>query len=342
MPILPHPDALIGALASVGHRLAGPTENTIGDVGAYEGRSLAELWPAPKRVPQVRIRRRWRVPGLVSEDLSFPSEYAPLEARFAERYDRDYRSNHTVWAKRLRPRGARGRPRLLYYHGYMQPETPIEEIAIVAQLAVRLGMEVIQIQPPYHGRRSPPAERVPGELFWTADVVRSIEALRQAMLDARSMLSWMLAERPGPVGVAGLSLGGVLSAGLTCLDERFAFSVPLIAHKDLEALVVDAPVLGRMRRELKAFGWGRAEFGACMRMIGWQDLESRIPPERIRLFAASRDGFFDPAVVRAMHERWGAPRIDWYPTSHMGFVPRFPEVVAKMRAFVDECGVTET
>ena len=47
------------------------------------------------------------------------------------------------------------------------------------------------------------------------------------------------------------------SLSFTCLEERFAFSVPLIAHMDLGALVADAPVLGKMRRDLRSFGWAR-------------------------------------------------------------------------------------
>jgi len=73
-------------------------------------------------------------------------------------------------------------------------------------------------------------------------------------------------------------------------------------------MVADAPVLGRMRDELRQFGWGIDEFGRFVRDIGWYDLAPRLPPDRIYMFAASDDRFFDPAIVEEMWRHWGRPR----------------------------------
>jgi acetyl esterase/lipase len=332
---IPHPDLVTGALSELLHFGARPVANTLDDLGTYAGRPLDELFPAPQRVPKVSVSARWRLPGLVSEDLVFRSLHVPLEPRFRRRYLQHYREAHHVYARRIRPAAARRRPRLLYLHGYMQPETYIEEFALLASMALQLNAEVIQMQFPYHGRRTPRGARFSGELYWTADLVRSFEALRQTLLDARTLLSCLLAEDARPVGVAGLSLGGALTLSLTCLEERFAFSVPLIAHMDLGALVADAPVLGKMRRDLRSFGWGKKEFGEFVTSVGWHDLRPKLPVDRIFVIAASDDRFFDPRVVKKMWKRWGEPAIRWYPTSHMGFIPHLPEVLGVMREFID-------
>jgi dienelactone hydrolase len=336
LAILPHLDDVAGLFAGIIHGIGRPTQDTLDRLDVYRDASFDTLFPAPPGVPEVRRRRRWALPGIASEDVIFASPHQPLDPEFRRRYENDYSKLHTVYARRLRTAGARSRPRLLYIHGYMQPETLIEEVGIIAGLARRLDVEVIQLQPPYHGRRKPQASRFDGELYWTADLVRSLEALRQTLLDARSLLSWMQAEDPRPVGIAGLSLGGALSAALTCLEERFAFSAPLIAHMDMGALLRDAPVLGRMRRELEAFGWTPDEFAAFFRDLGWDELTSKLPPERILLLAASEDRFFDPQVVEDMWRRWGRPHIEWYPTSHMGFFRHATDALAHMRSFIDE------
>jgi hypothetical protein len=69
--------------------------------------------------------------------------------------------------------------------------------------------------------------------------------------------------------------------------------------------------------------------------LGWYDLRPKLPPQRIHLFAASDDRFFDPAVVEAMWRRWGKPPIRWYPCSHMGFIAHLPEVLRAVREFID-------
>lgn len=330
-----HADHIAGGLTKVLLRIARPVENTLRDASAYAGLRPDELFPAPANTPTVAVTPRWWVPGLVSEDLVFRSPHEPLEAKFRRRYREEYPETHVVYARRIRPTGTRRRPRLFYLHGYMQPETVIEEVTLLTSLALALNVEVIQMQVPHHGRRAARRSRFSGELFWTADLVRSIEALRQTMLDARALLRWLLEQDDRPVGVSGLSLGGALTLGLTCLEERFAFSAPLIAHMDLAALVRDAPVLSKMRHDLRRFGWGREDFERFVEQIGWQSLQPKLPPERVLLIAASSDRFFEPEVVESMWQRWGEPEIHWYPTSHMGFLPNIPDAIRRMRAFID-------
>ncbi|MEW6268130.1 MAG: alpha/beta hydrolase family protein [Thermodesulfobacteriota bacterium] len=335
---LPHPDDVTGALSRILQLVASPVANTLDAVDAYRHVPLDVLFPAPGRVPEASVETRWRLPRLVSEDIVFRSLHDPLEPRFRARYLAEYAEVHTVYARRIRPASARTRPRVLYLHGYMQPETRLEEIALLLAMAEVLDVEVIQLQPPYHGRRTPRVARFGGELFWTADLVRSFEALRQSLLDARTLLSWLLAEDPRPVGVMGLSLGGALTLALTCLDGRFAFSVPLIAHMDLAAMTADAPVLAGMRRTLRRRGWRRADFEKLVADLGWYSLQPKLPRERILLFAASDDRFFDPSIVEDMWRRWGRPQIHWYPTSHMGFIARLPEAMLEVRRFIDGLG----
>jgi dienelactone hydrolase len=325
-----------GALSEILRFLATPAPNTLADLDVYRGLPLEILFPAPRTTPDASVTTRWRMPGLVSEDIVFSSSHEPIEPSFRQRYIAEYPEIHTVYARRIRPAGARSRPRLIYLHGYLQPETYVEELALLVSMAGLLDVEVVQLQPPYHGRRTPRGARFGGEFYWTADLVRSIEALRQNLLDARALLGWLQAEDRRPVGVMGLSLGGALTLALTCLEAGFAFSIPLIAHMDLAAMVADAPVLRTMRHELRQFGWGMDEFRRFVRDIGWYDLAPRLPPGRIYMFAASDDHFFDPAIVEEMWRRWGRPSIRWYPGSHMGFLARLPDAMAEARRFIDE------
>lgn len=330
-----HLDHIAGGVTKLALRLANPVANTLGDVGTYLGRTTGELFPSPTAVPDVVRTARWQLPGLISEDLVFRSPYEPLEPNFRRRYAGDYGASHTVYARHLRPAAACRRPRLLYLHGYMQPETIVEELTLLTTLALTWNVEVIQMQVPHHGRRASSGSRFSGERFWTADLVRSVEALRQTMVDARALLRWLKAEDARPVGVAGLSLGGALTLSLACLEEGFDFAVPLIAHMDLAALVRDAPVLSKMRHDLRGFGWGRVEFDRFVEQLGWQSLEPKLPPERVLMVAAASDRFFEPEIVERMWERWGYPEIRWYPTSHMGFLPFLPDAIRNVRRFID-------
>lgn len=333
---MPNLDDMAGVLVRPLQLLRTRPRNTLDRLGAYEGLAQQELFPAPEgRLPHVRTRRRWSLPGFENEDLSFASLHEPIEPLFNQHYHARSRRIQTVYARRIRPNGTDGRPRLLYIHGYMQPETMVEEIGLLSGMARTLDVEIVHLQPPYHGRRKPRSSPYDGERFWTADVVQSFESMRQTIIDARTLLSVMLAESPGPIGVAGLSLGGSFSAALACLEPRFDFAAPFVAHMDMGALLRDAPVLGAMRKDLRRFGWTPKDFGAFFAKIGWDELMPAIPTERILILAAEKDRFFDPDDLRAMWSRWGEPEIHWYPTSHMGFVPHMPSAIGHLHRFID-------
>ncbi|MBW2720271.1 MAG: alpha/beta hydrolase family protein [Deltaproteobacteria bacterium] len=332
---MPNLDDMAGVLVRPLQLFRSRPRNTLDRLHAYEGVSREELFPAPDRIPRVQTSRRWSLPGFENEDLSFASLHEPIEPLFNEHYHARRRRIQTVYAKRIRPNGTAGRPRLLYIHGYMQPETVIEEHGLLGAMARTLDMEIVQLQPPYHGRRKPRSSPYDGERYWTADVVRSFEAIRQTILDARTLLSVMLDESPGPVGVAGLSLGGSFAATLACLEPRFDFSAPFVAHMDMGALLRDAPVLGPMRKDLARFGWAPRDFGDFFTRIGWDELEPVIPADRILLFAAEKDHFFEADVLRTMWSRWGEPEIHWYRTSHMGFVPHMLSATGHLRRFIN-------
>jgi pimeloyl-ACP methyl ester carboxylesterase len=332
---LPHADDVVGTLSLIGKAMSLPVESTIADLDIYRGIARDRLFPAPARTPRVSVARRWQMPGVVSEDLTFKSPHRPIDPAFRRRYENEYRENHTVYVRRIRPATAGARPRLIYLHGYMQPETLVEEMTLLAGMALYLDVELLQPQPPYHGRRSPRAARLGGELYWTADLVRSIEAMRQHVLDTRALLSWLLQGDPRPVGLMGLSLGGAVTAMLTCVESRFDFSIPIVAHMDLEAMVADAPVMSGTRRDLRRFGWRREDFAQLVADLGLPALRPLLPAKRIFIYAASDDRFFDPQVVEKMWRDWKRPQIRWYDSSHMGFLRYMPEVLANVRSVID-------
>ena len=310
-------DEAVGLGARALHRFGTREPDTISQAEVFRGRALDEVLPRPDAVPAVEVARRWTTPWLVGEDLRFTSGYRPLSPAFAERYDRDYEANHVAVGRRIRHRSGGPRPTLLYLHGWLQPETPFEEAAILTTMAVRLEMDVVQLQPPYHGRRRIRTSHFTGDGYFTADLVRSIEAMRQNLHDARSLLGWLQETDRGPVGVAGVSLGGALTLALIGLEPRFAFAVPMIAHLDMGALVEDAPVLHTMRTTLARRGFAPADLHDLMGSFGWNDLQPRLPRDRILFVAARHDRFFRPGKTVELWQRWGEPPIHWYPGGHM-------------------------
>ncbi len=330
------PDDLTGAAATLIHRLGALPRDTREDLSVLRGAGVDAMFlPAVAEI-DVEVRRRLGVGLATRRDLRWTSQYQPLAPGYAERYAGAYAPLQQAVARVVSPRRAANRPRLLYIHGYMQPETPAEELGFLLPMALALNMEVIHVQMPFHGRRNRGLSRMSGSLYWTADMVRSLEALRQSLYDARCLLAWMRKHDPRPVGIAGISMGGVLALALACLEPDFAFALPCIAHMDITAMTHHAPVLSVMRSRLRAMGWRPGDLAELVEQTGWNSLKPQLSPDRVCLFAGRHDRFFPPQLVSQMAAQWGDPRIEWSPTSHLGWIPRLPLHLKKMRRFVDK------
>ena len=329
-----HPDEVTGLLANTLHRFARRTDNSIGRLRQYTQSPAPFFIPPPDALPTVHRQPKRSPPGFTLEHWSYSSQHTPLDAVMQQLSASTYAANQTVWVRVVRPNHA-VRARLIYVHGWIQPETVAEELFFLTLMAQILNVEVYHLQPPYHGRRTPNVARFGGELLWSADLVRSLESLRQGALDLQTLISILQSDGDQPIGIAGVSLGGFFSLLLSCLDERIAFSIPMIAHMDLAALTRDAPVLGRMRRELNARGYRISDLQNLLTTLGWYDLSPAISPDRIYPHAGNNDRFFPASTVKKQFDSFGIPKIEWYRATHMTFIPQIPLALRKTGPFLD-------
>ncbi len=156
MPDPTHLDDVTGALARVIQVLRPPARNTLDRLGAYEGRTLETLFPAPRRVPAVTRRARWRLPGLVSEDLSLRFAPRAARARVPSLLPRAPRAASTPCTRAASdPTLARVARGCSTSTATCSPRPSSKSSDCSPRWRRLLQMEVVQLQPPYHGRRKP-------------------------------------------------------------------------------------------------------------------------------------------------------------------------------------------
>jgi len=271
----------------------------------------------------VTRRARWSLPGLISEDLSFASLHEPLEPRSVATTMRATAAStpstppHSTRHERGSPAAAL-HPRL---HATGRPSSKSSACSPrwrrrcrwrwCSSAALPRASQAAQL--PLRRRVVLDGGRGAEHRVVAPDAARRAHAARRA---AKGI--------PAAGGVAGLSLGGALSATLTCLEPGFAFSAPFVAHMDLGAA---RRRCARARRDARRSAALRLETARFQRLHDPHRLERTATgdPDRTHLPLRARDDhFFRASVVRAMWRRWGKPRIHWYPTSHMGFIAHLP------------------
>ncbi len=85
----------------------------------------------------------------------------------------------------------------------------------LCRLLARVGMSALRLSLPYHDSRMPPA-LTRADYIVSANVVRTLEVCRQAVLDARRAIAWLAAQGYDRIGILGTSLGSCLSMLTTC------------------------------------------------------------------------------------------------------------------------------
>jgi hypothetical protein len=87
----------------------------------------------------------------------------------------------------------------------------------LAKILARFGMSALRLSLPYHDRRMPP-ELTRADYIVSANVGRTLEVCRQAVLDARRAIWWLRDQGYERIGLLGTSLGSCLSM-LTAAHE---------------------------------------------------------------------------------------------------------------------------
>jgi hypothetical protein len=154
------------------------------------------------------VLERSALQALANSDDFFAAA-GPLEARvdgpsvsFNSPLRSGDRFNDRVQARYFRAAQARGRAVVLLPHWNSAPAS----YAGLCQALARFGISALRLSLPYHDGRMPP-ELERADFMVSANVGRTLHAVRQAVLDTRAALSWLEQQGYDRLGVVGTSIG---------------------------------------------------------------------------------------------------------------------------------------
>jgi hypothetical protein len=101
--------------------------------------------------------------------------------------------------------------------------SPQQHVALCAGIA-RLGISAVRLSLPYHDHRMPP-ELTRADYSVSANIARTIDATRQAVIDTRSCFDWLEQRGYTDLGIVGTSLGSCYAFLATAHDERIRVNV---------------------------------------------------------------------------------------------------------------------
>lgn len=97
----------------------------------------------------------------------------------------------------------------------------VESHVGLCRLLNRVGIAALRLSLPYHDRRTP-AGLVRADYMVSANVGRTLQACRQAVLDLRGAVDWLTAQGYDRIGITGTSIGSCIAFLSFVHDERLS------------------------------------------------------------------------------------------------------------------------
>lgn len=325
-------DLVAGALSRFLH-VRGAEHNTVQDLEAYLDLPREQMFPEPPPLENPRRHRSLVDRVTKTATLSWQSSHQVICPRYRRRHENEYSANLTAWARWLRPDDRQRPACLIYVHGWLEPGSWVEETTLFRKWTRELGVDIVHVALPFHGRRKPRSALFSGEFFWTADLVRSVEGVRQAVCDVRAVLGWLRERGYAQIGATGISLGGAIAMLLACVGPAPDYVAPIVAHLQLEDAVERAPILWRMKRDLERWGIGEERRRRIFERLGWSGYVPTLSPERQLWVQAREDAYIDAGLVEKQWSEWRRPPILWIDGGHMTFPLHIDRITERLDAF---------
>ena len=227
-----------------------------------------------------------------------------------------HRENNTAYARYFPERSAQGRRRAVVV--LPQWNADGEGHVGLCRLLNRFGISALRLSLPYHDRRMP-AELTRADYIVSANVGRTVQVCRQAVLDARRAVQWLHARGYESVGILGTSLGSCLSM-LTAAHEPL---VRAAALNHVSPYFADVVWRGLSTRHVRETLEGRVTLDGLRRMwlpISPMPFLDRVRGRRVLLVYARYDLTFpvdlSRMLVREFERQHIAPEVAVLPCGH--------------------------
>lgn len=236
-----------------------------------------------------------------------------------------YAVNNTVTAYLFLPAGPAPRPAMVVLHEW-HPSSP-QGVFRLCRAIARANVTALMVVEPYSLNRTPAAPRPGAEAgdaqILSGNVPRMVGALRQAVIDARRGLDYLSSRPdvdPARLGVAGISLGGVLSGVVAGADPRVKVAITIVGGADFARGFWDGLLTRPDRRQILRDGYTFETFQAAMAPV---DAASWLPqrhfnPEDALLINGHYDLVILPKQGQALARDFGGAKTVWLNSGHYG------------------------
>jgi len=232
-----------------------------------------------------------------------------------------YVVNNTVTAYLFLPPGPGPHPAMVVLHEW-NPSTTRSGFLLCRAIA-RANVAALMVVEPYSLNRAPRDADAGDARILSGNVPHMVGALRQAVLDARRGLDY-LAKRPDVdptrMGIAGISLGGILSGVVAGVDPRVKVVLTLVGGSDFAKGFWDGILTRQYQRDIRRSGYTYDTYEAALAPINADNWlpQRHFNPENVLMINGRYDVVVQPSGAKALAQDFSGTHIVWLNSGHYG------------------------
>lgn len=182
----------------------------------------------------------------------------------------------------------------------------------------RLGWSAIFFHLPYHYGRTPRGT-LSGELALTANLIRTSEGIRQAVVELRWVIRELKKRGVPHIGLWGTSYGGWIASLLAVMESSLSTAWLLEPIVDVDLAIWESPASRTIQRQLARRGISRDLVREHLRLVCPSYHSPKVDPTKIQLIAGTFDRIAPPSSIRAFQQVWKGSHYDEFRQGHVGY-----------------------
>lgn len=211
----------------------------------------------------------------------------------------------------------RQRPTVLLLHGWNASIAYYMNYCRTGHRFARRGINCALMHLPYHVDRKPNRWK---EYFLTENIAHTVQAVQQAVIEARIVLRWLRDRHSGPVGIWGISLSGWIASIVACVEKELDFAVLMTPAVRLDRQIWDLKFLSAMKESLLAQGATREDIIRIAEPLMPKLHKPLLERDRILIVEALYDQFLGPETIDELWHAWDKPPIERYRHGHVSIL----------------------
>ena len=211
-------------------------------------------------------------------------------------------------------------PNIIFVHGWRMESYDRIKKMFHNRIMNDLGWNMYYFPLPYHFQRQPDNSLYSGELMISANIDRTVQSTRQAIVDLRALIHWIKANNKGPVIIVGVSLGGFITNLVATLESKIDALVSIFYSNRLSYSIWNTIPGKFIREDLEHHGVNYNDLIKYWRITEPSEGIPKIKKDNILLISAKYDQYVHIEDANYLWESWGTPTRYVYNCGHAGIV----------------------